>query len=70
MLLNSQQSCVMNGGNATPYFNLGKGARQSDPVSAYLFILALKVFFVFIKSNETIRGIKIFKHAFLYIAIG
>ena len=49
MLLNSQQSCVMNGGNATPYFNLGKGARQSDPVSAYLFILALKVFLFLLK---------------------
>ena len=66
LLLNSQQSCVINGGNNTSYFNLEKGARQSDPVSAYLFILALEVFFVFIKSNENIKGIEIFKHAFLY----
>ena len=68
MLLNSQQSCVINGGITTPYFNLEKGARQGDPVSAYLFILALEVLFVFIKSNENIKGIEIFKYVFLYTA--
>ena len=68
LLLNSQQSCVINGGIITPYFNLEKGARQGDPVSGYLFILALEVFFVFIKSNENIKGIEIFKYVFLYTA--
>ena len=57
LLLNSQQSCVINGGNTTPYFNLGKGAHHGDPVSAYLFSLALEVLFVFIKSKKNIRGI-------------
>ena len=52
LLLNRQQSCVINGGNTTPYFNLEKGAGQGDPVSACLFILALEVLFIFIKSNE------------------
>ena len=46
LLLNSQQSCVINGGNTTPYFNFEKGARQGDPVSAYLYILTLEVLFV------------------------
>ena len=32
-----------------------------DPVSAYLFTIALEVLFVFIKSNENIKGIEIFK---------
>ena len=41
VLLNNQQPCVINCGFATPYFNLDKGTRQSDPISAYLFILAL-----------------------------
>ena len=64
MLLNSQQSCVINGGNTTPYFNLEKGARQGDSVSAYLFILALEFLFVFIKNNENIKVIETFKYVF------
>ena len=59
--------CVVNGG-FTPYFNLEKGARQSDPISAYLFILALEVLFELIKNNADIREITIFNHAFLYTA--
>ena len=68
MLQNSQQSCLINEGNTTPYFNSKKAARQGDPVSAYLFILALEVLFVFIKSNENTKAIEIFKHVFLYTA--
>ena len=68
MLLNSQQSCVSNGGNTTPYFNLEQGAPQGHPVSAYLFTLALEVLFVFIKSNENIKVKEIFKSVFLYTA--
>ena len=64
LLLISQQSCVINGGNTTPYFNLEKGVYQRHSVSAYLFILALEVLFVFIKSNENIKGIEIFKYVF------
>ena len=47
LLCHSQQSCVINGGNTTPYFNLEKVVRLGDPVSAYLFILALEVLFIF-----------------------
>ena len=41
VLLNNQLSCVINGGFATSYFNVEKGARQGDPILAYLFMLAL-----------------------------
>ena len=58
MLLNIQQSCVINGDNNTPYFHLEKVTRKGDPVSAYLFNLALEVDFV----------LEIFKHDFLYTA--
>ena len=37
--LNDQESCVISEGVITQYFKLEKGARQDDPVSAYLFIL-------------------------------
>ena len=57
----------MNGGFITQYFNLEKEARQGDPISAYLFILALEFLFELIKNNADIRRITIFNHAFLYI---
>ena len=33
ILLNDQQSCVLNGGLTTQYFKLERGARQGDPIS-------------------------------------
>ena len=68
VLLNKQQSCVTNRGFTTRYFHLKKGAHQCNPISAYLFILALEVLFELIKNNDDIRGITIFNHAFLYTA--
>ena len=44
-LLYKQESCILNDDFTTKYFNLGKGARQGDPISAYLFILALETVF-------------------------
>ena len=43
-------------------------ARQGDPISAYLFVLALEIFFILLKSNKNIQGINIFNHEFLYTA--
>ena len=42
-LISKQESCVINGGNNTQYFHLERKARQGDPISAYIFILALEV---------------------------
>ena len=55
-------------GVTTRYFNLEKSARKGDPISAYLFILALEVLFELIKNNDDIRGITIFNRTFLYTA--
>ena len=67
-LLKDHQSCVINGGTSTRYFNLERGARQGYPVSVYLFILVLEILFPFIKNHPEIKGIEIFEHCFLYTA--
>ena len=39
IILNRQESCVMNDGHSTGYFSLSSGTRQGDPISAYLLHL-------------------------------
>ena len=39
ILVQNQESCIVNGGTTTSNFALEKGTRQNDPISAYLFIL-------------------------------
>ena len=64
ILLKYQQSCVINGGTTTQYFNLERGTRQGDPFSVYLFILVLEILFLFSKKHP--EGKEIFEHCFFY----
>ena len=64
ILVENQMSCVSNAGSTTTYFELLRGCRQGDPISAYLFILVIEVFFHMVRSNRLIEGLKIlnFEH--------
>ena len=68
IILKNQESCVINGGTTTNYFKLERGARQGDPISAYLFILVLEIVFLMIKNNDRVKGLELFNHTFLYTA--
>ena len=59
IILKNQESCVMNGGVSTGYFKLLRGARQGEPISAYLFVIVLEIFFIMIRSNSYIKGLAV-----------
>ena len=48
----------MNNGCSTGYFNLCRGTKQGDPLSPYLFILALVVLLIHVRDDKSIRGFK------------
>ena len=48
----------MKNGIATPLFSVGRGVRQVDPLSPYLFILALESLLAAIKQNKTSQALK------------
>ena len=63
-----KSSFILNGVFTKKYFNLEKGAFQGDPVSVYLFIIALEIIFLLIKNDSSTKGIKTFDYVFLYRA--
>ena len=68
ILIQNQESCIINGETTTNYFKLEKGTRQGDPISAYLFIFVLEIVFLFTKESKKINGLNIFVKTFLYTA--
>ena len=66
LLRDQEESCVLNGGTTTKYFLLGRGARQGDPTSVFLFVLALEILFVLIKLKPEIEGMTICDCNYLY----
>ena len=68
IIFKNEEPCVSNGRETTKYFKLNRGARQGDPISDDLLILALEILFLLIKENAYINGLNIFDQCYLYSA--
>ena len=56
----NSSSKILQDGNLSGKIKLGRGCRQGDPVSPYLFVIAAEILAEAIRSNKNIEGIKIY----------
>ena len=53
------RAAVLQSGILSEFFDIERGCRQGDPISAYLFLLCAQVMFVLIDNETNLKGIQI-----------
>ena len=49
----------MNNGFSSVHFDVMRGVRQGDPLSPYLFIIALETLAIYVRGSDEIKGINL-----------
>ena len=52
--------CVIQHGFFSEFFSIGRGCRQGDPASPYIFLLCVEIMGLMIRENRNITGIYLF----------
>ena len=58
-LYSHSESCILNNGWASNFFEIQRGVRQGCPLSPYLFMLSAEVLATAIRKNTSIKGISV-----------
>ena len=58
-LYSHTESCILNNGWASNFFEIQRGVRQGCPLSPYLFILSAEVLATAIRNNTKVKGISV-----------
>ena len=53
------QSCVINNGYSSQFFNIERGVRQGCPLSGLLFVLCIEILAQSIKQDSEVLGIQV-----------
>ncbi len=59
LLYTNVQSCTLNNGNSSSWFNIERGLRQGCPLSPYLFLVGAEIFAILMRKNTQIKGIQL-----------